>query len=144
MMKITRYRGMDIVVLTRNEHCPPHAHVGTDKWGARFEFSFVHQRVRLLDVAPIQNVPSKTLLEEVRSTLGQSENLRRARAIWWTSVHLTCLENKRWDLTSAQLLVPKTRAGIQGYVIESARFDALLNRTMLRLRGFADIVEITL
>ena len=37
-MKLCVYRDLVIAVLTRNEHCPPHVHVGTDKWDARFQF----------------------------------------------------------------------------------------------------------
>jgi len=132
-MKICRYKGLDIVVMTRDEHCPPHAHVGTDKWRARFEFGFVDQHVYLLDVIPAQKLPSVRLLENLRLTLGQAENLRRARDAWWRSTHSTCLENQGW-----------ATAGNLVYIIESATFDSSLNRTTLKLKWAADLVEINL
>lgn len=46
-MKVCSHKGLVIAVLTRNVHCPPHVHVGTTKWNARFLFSFWHDGVRL-------------------------------------------------------------------------------------------------
>jgi hypothetical protein len=132
-MKVCRYKGMDIVVMTRDEHCPPHAHVVADKWRARFEFSFTHQHVDLLDVVPVRNLPSIRVLENLRLTLEQAANLRRARELWWKSMHSTCLENKAW-----------AAVGNIVYVIESAVFDASLNCTTLRFKWVSDSVEINL
>ena len=55
-MKVCIYNGLVIAILTRNEHCPPHVHVGPQEWDARFEFSFWHNGVRLWDVEPVQNL----------------------------------------------------------------------------------------
>lgn len=68
-MKVCVHHGLVIAVLTRNEHCPPHVHVGTEQWDARFEFSFWHHGVRLWDVLPAQNTPSAALLEGLRQVL---------------------------------------------------------------------------
>jgi len=76
---------LDIAVLTRSEHCPPHVHVGTEKWDARFEFSFWHDGVRLWDVTPEQNEPKAAILEDFRQALKLPANLRRAREHWWYS-----------------------------------------------------------
>ena len=46
-MKVCSHKGLVIAVLTRNEHCPPHVHVGAARWDARFLFSFWHNGVRL-------------------------------------------------------------------------------------------------
>lgn len=73
-MKVCEHRGLVVAVLTRNEHCPPHVHVGTDDWDARFEFSFWHDGVRLWDVLPAQNMPSVALLQELRQALKQAAN----------------------------------------------------------------------
>ena len=43
-MKVCSHKGLLIAVLTRNEHCPPHVHVGSANWDARFLFSFWHSR----------------------------------------------------------------------------------------------------
>ena len=76
-MKVCTHMGLDIAVLTRNEHCPPHVHVGTDKWDARFQFSFWHNGVRLWDVTPAQNAPNATVLEDLRQVLKLPKHLRR-------------------------------------------------------------------
>ena len=73
-MKVCEHRGLVVAVLTRNEHCPPHVHEGTDDWDARFEFSFWHDGVRLWDVLPAQNMPSVALLQELRQALKQAAN----------------------------------------------------------------------
>ena len=84
-MKVCKHAGLTIAVLTRNEHCPPHVHVGTEKWDARFQFSFWHNGVRLWDVMPAQNEPSAAVLEGLRLALKQPAHLRRARDLWWSS-----------------------------------------------------------
>lgn len=35
IVKITSYRNYTLAVLTRDEHCPPHVHVGSSEWDAR-------------------------------------------------------------------------------------------------------------
>ncbi|WP_279117234.1 hypothetical protein, partial [Acidithiobacillus thiooxidans] len=89
-MKVCTHRGLLIAVLTRNEHCPPHVHVGTSDWNARFEFSFWHNGVRLWDVMPIQESPSAGLLEEIRQAIRRAENLHCARKLWWQSRQTLC------------------------------------------------------
>ena len=68
-----------MAVLTRNEHCPPHVHVGSADWEARFEFSFWHNGVRLWDVVPVKNQPSVTVLEGLRQALKNDLKLRSAK-----------------------------------------------------------------
>ena len=36
-----------MVIMLRDEHCPPHAHVDAGTWSARFKFSFWHNSVEL-------------------------------------------------------------------------------------------------
>jgi hypothetical protein len=61
-MKVCSHKGLVIAVLTRNEHCPPHVHVGTTKWNARILFSFRYNDVRLW-VTPARNEPNVAVLE---------------------------------------------------------------------------------
>ena len=65
-MKVFMPQGLVLAVLTRNEHWPPHVHVGPSEWVARFELSFWHNGVRLWDVVPAQNQPSVVVLERLR------------------------------------------------------------------------------
>src|SRR5471030_2225560 len=106
-MKVCKHKGLDIAVLTRNEHCPPHVHVGSDKWEARFEFSFWHNNVRLLDVMPAQSQPTVTVLEDFRQTIKKPANLRRARELWWKSLQTVWMVNQLWDVNSNEIVSTK-------------------------------------
>lgn len=131
-MKVCTHRGLLIAVLTRNEHCPPHVHVGTGDWNARFEFSFWHNGVRLWDVMPIQESPSAGLLEEIRQAIRRAENLHCARKLWWQSRQTLCLDNLLWD-TAAQAVVTPKGARPGTVQIVSGRFDGVRNMTVLHL-----------
>jgi len=142
-MKVCTHKGLIIAVLTRNEHCPPHVHVGTDKWDARFQFSFWHNGVRLWDVTPAQNEPSAAVLEGLRLALKQPAHLRRARELWWSSRQTLCLDNQQWDIKAEEVVSPKeSRASALDIV--SARFDAQHYRTILQLAGQSSPLEIEL
>lgn len=141
-MSVCTYKGLIIAVLTRNEHCPPHVHVGTVKWDARFLFSFWHEGVRLWDVTPAQNEPA-AVLEDLRQALKQPAHLRKARELWWRSRQTLCLENQQWDMAADEVVSPKDRRP-QGLAIRSARFDAQAYKTVLYLSGQASPLEIEL
>lgn len=142
-MKVCHYRGMLVAVLTRNEHCPPHVHVGTDKWNARFLFSFWHDGVRLWDIVPLKDKPTAALLEEVRQVIKVPANLRRARVCWWESRRTLCLENQQWDTVAQEVVAPDyyRPAAVR---IESSSFDSQRYRTVLCLSGNAGPLEIRL
>ncbi len=38
-MKVCSYKGLSIVIMLRDEHCPPHVHVNAGSWSARLQFS---------------------------------------------------------------------------------------------------------
>jgi hypothetical protein len=142
-MKVCMHRGILLAVLTRNEHCPPHVHVGTDRWEARFEFGFWHNSVTLLDVVPTKNAPSVTMLEELRLILKSARNLKKARSLWWLSVKSTCLENQKWDVEKGEVVFTKSKR-IKSVVIESSRFDPNVYKTEIFLVGCDEPLEITL
>jgi len=123
-----------MAVLTRNEHCPPHVHVGSADWEARFEFSFWHNGVRLLDVVPVKNQPSVAVLEGLRQDLKKPQHLRRARTCWWQSLQAVCLVNQMWDAQAQEVVSPQDkRPG--AVLIQTAAFDALSYQTVLQLKG---------
>lgn len=132
-----------MAVLTRNEHCPPHVHVGSPQWEARFEFSFWHNGVRLLDVVPLQEKPNVALLEGLRQALKHPPHLRRARERWWHGVQALCLVNQVWDAQTQEVASPQERRPAAG-VIQSAVFDAQRYRTILQVKGASRPVEIEL
>ena len=142
-MKVCVYRGLLMAVLTRNEHCPPHVHVGSNDWQARLEFSFWHAGVRLMDVVPVHKRPTVAVLEGLRQALKTRAHLRRARLCWWQSVRSVCLVNQTWDEQAREAVaVQDKRAGARR--IEAAAFDAERYRTILQLKGASAPVEIAL
>lgn len=143
-MKICTYKGLLMAVLTRNEHCPPHVHVGSARWEARFEFSFSHNGVRLWDVVPVHKQPTVAVLEGLRQALKKPANLHHARACWWASVQSVCLVNQCWDGLAQQVVSPQAKAAQGRALIESASFDVQRYCTILQLKGASSPVEIEL
>lgn len=142
-MKVCIHDGLLVAVLTRNEHCPPHVHVGTADWEARFEFGFWHNDVSLLDVVPVKNQPSAAVLEALRQVIKTPQHLRRARECWWEVLGSTCLENQMWDAKEQEVVSPKAkRQGTR--VIKAAVFDGRQYKTVLTLAGLDKPVEIKL
>lgn len=142
-MKVCTHQGLVMAVLTRNEHCPPHVHVGAAQWQARFEFSFWHNGVRLWDVVPSKNQPKVAVLEDLRQVLKMPAHLRRARECWWQGVQSVCLVNQCWDGAKQAVLAPSPTMA-QRHTILAAHFDALRYRTILQLAGSSHPVEIEL
>jgi len=142
-MKVCTHRGLLMAVLTRNEHCPPHVHVGSNDWEARLEFSFWHDGVRLIDVVPVHRQPTVAVLEGLRQALKTPAHLRRARDCWWQAMQSVCLVNQVWDAQAQEVVsLQDKRAGAR--VIEAAVFDAQRYRTILQLKGASSPVEIEL
>lgn len=142
-MKVCLYQGLLLAVLTRNEHCPPHVHVGSADWQARLEFSFWHNGVRLWDVVPVKSKPSVAVLEGLRQTLRDPQHLRRARTCWWQSLHAVCLVNQMWDEQTQEVVSPQDRRP-GARLIQTAVFDDRRYQTVLQLQGADSPVEITL
>ena len=132
-----------MVVMLRDEHCPPHAHVDGGRWSARFKFSFWHNGVELWDVIPYARRPPLAVLEGLRQELNQPAHLQRARTIWWGKIQTACLDNQLWDWQADEVVATK-RPGSTAYLIESARYELEGNRTLLGLVGAPDRVEIEL
>lgn len=142
-MKIFTHKSLLVAVLTRNEHCPPHVHVGSADWEARFEFSFWHDGVRLLDVVPAKNKPSVTILEGLRQELKKPQHLRRARTCWWQSFQAVCLINQRWNMQTKEVVQSQDNEP-SALLIQTAVFDALRYQTTLQLKGSNNLTEIQL
>jgi|ERR1035437_3079594 hypothetical protein len=142
-MKVFTHQGLLVAVLTRDEHCPPHVHVGPPEWQARFEFSFWHNGVRLWDVVPVRNQLKVDVLESLRQAIKSPKHLRRARECWWQSKQALCLVNQTWDEQRQEALSSQEkRPGAR--VIQTAVFDAQRYRTILQLKGSSVPVEIEL
>jgi hypothetical protein len=142
-MKVCTHKGLVIAVLTRGEHCPPHVHVGTPRWDARFQFSFWNNNVWLWDVTPEKTDPTVGLLEDLRQAIKEPKNLRCAREHWWNSRQTVCLNNQQWDGESQEVVSPKTKKKGAKSII-SAHFDLPRYRTFIELTAPKSIVEIAL
>lgn len=140
-MKVFVYKGYAVVVMLRDEHCPPHVHVDGGRWSARFRFSFWHNGVELWDVVPQGRRPALAILEGLRQALKQRVHL--ARRIWWSKLRTLCLEQQLWDW-QANSVVERSSVGRRVYLIESAHYEEQRNLTRLTLVGAAQGVEIEL
>lgn len=142
-MKVCTHHGHDLVILTRNEHCPPHIHVGSTKWAARFTFSFWENHVQLWDVVPEQNMPSTSILDALQTTLAEPANLRKARELWWKALGSVCLDNKYWDTKKNEVIETKGRR-TNAEQIHSALFHPKTYRTTFLISPSEQEVEIQL
>ena len=142
-MRVCSHKGFVIAVFTRDEHCPPHVHVGTSRWDARFLFSFWHNGVKLWDVTPSKNEPCFRVLEELRRVINRRDNLRKARDCWWRSRSTVCLENMGWSLRSDEVVSPLLDQP-QTLKIVNGTYDAYAYKTQLYLAGHIEPLEIEL
>jgi hypothetical protein len=142
-MKLFSYKGLSVVIMLRDEHCPPHAHVDAGAWSARFKFSFWHNGVELWDVVPHSNRPPIAVLEGLRHVLRQPAHLRRARTIWWERLNTVCLDHQIWDWRTSEVLVVKRIASTTDMIC-SACYEPETNKTLLALFGASEGVEIKL
>lgn len=142
-MNVCLYKGLSLVVMLRDEHCPPHVHVDAGAWSARFKFCFWHNNVELWDVVPQSRRPPTAVLEGLRHALGQPAHLRRARGIWWSKLQTVCLDHQLWDEQINQVVVLKSIVTTT-YIISSAWYVPEKNKTLLALAGALEGVEITL
>jgi hypothetical protein len=142
-MKLFRYKGISVVIMLRDEHCPPHAHVDGGSWSARFTFSFWHNSVELWDVVAHAKRPPTAMLEGLRHALRQPAHLRRARSIWWDKLRTVCLNRKIWDWQTNEVVVVHKIASTT-CMIHSACYEPETNKTLLALMGIPEGVEIQL
>jgi hypothetical protein len=94
MGNITRtFKGIDIVVRTRDEHCEPHVHAFHDGegWELRIYFSFVTPRIIEVDVYH-GVAPKQKIVQECMNKV--TDNLDKARKLFWEAVKTVCLDNK--------------------------------------------------
>jgi hypothetical protein len=142
-MRVCSHKGFVIAVFTRDEHCPPHVHVGTSRWDARFLFSFWHNGVKLWDVTPSKNEPCFRVLEELRRVINRRDNLRKARDCWWRSRSTVCLENMEWSLRSDEVVSPLLDQPQTSKIVKGT-YDAYAYKTQLYPAGYVEPLEIEL
>lgn len=114
--------GLHVELLLRDEHPPPHLHVEDEEvpWEARFEFSFVSDAVRIMDIDPVEAAPSMRTLDRIRDAI--AANLARCREEWWNRIG-TCGLDNRWVRVEEgvlALLSAREKGAVQ---VETARYD---------------------
>jgi hypothetical protein len=142
-MKVCSYKGLSIVIMLRDEHCPPHVHVNAGVWSARLGFSFWHNDIQLWDVVPLSRRPPLAVLEGLCRSLEQPAHLRRARRIWWSKLQTVCLDNQLWDSHTNEVLGMKLVTDTT-YKVGKARYLPEEDKTLLTLTGASEGVEIQL
>jgi hypothetical protein len=85
----------EVVIRTR-DHCPPHVHAfcRSEGWEARVAFSFLENRVELMELTVARGGRDPGLA--VSNLIKRAVQTERAlcREKWWQIYETTCLENK--------------------------------------------------
>lgn len=100
------------VYVFADDHCPPHVHARHrgEGWVARVGFSFVTNRVQLISVAPMRNIPLPRVINQLLADVGEA--LPACRNAWWTMRSTACVAN-RWVLQRMHTVtvLPERRPG---------------------------------
>ncbi len=78
-----------------NDHCEPHVTFvcRADDWKARIKFSMVKPAISLVDVKPLKNKPSLSLINRLANQL--DAHLDDCRMAWWVTKNgELCIDNK--------------------------------------------------
>ncbi len=91
-----RVGNIDVVLRTRDEHCPPHVHADCagEGWSARYRFWFLSDDVQFWDFQPER--PHRRPRQATLNEVGQAiyENLPAIRMRWWEVMGTVCLDNQ--------------------------------------------------
>lgn len=126
--------GVAVSVLTR-DHCPPHVHCEcvAESWEARIAFSYLGDRIELMDVVAPRKTPRRVTLNRLGGAI--SANLTMCRREWWRIYADICLDNQWLTVTASVLAPAPKRDRSQAKQARSARYDADLETTTIE---FAD------
>lgn len=93
MSKVASFKGIDVVIRTRDEHCEPHVHafhVGQG-WELRVFFSYVSDEI--IDVELLHGkLPKQAVVQTIMDKV--IDHLDKAREFFWDAVHNVCLDNQ--------------------------------------------------
>lgn len=70
------------VYVFSDDHCPPHVHARHrgDGWIARVGFSYVGDKVNLMSIAPLRNVPLQRIMNQLLDDIRAGDD----RAFAWS------------------------------------------------------------
>jgi hypothetical protein len=135
MSKIVGFKGIEIVIRTRDEHCEPHVHVfhtGQD-WELRVFFSYVSRQIT--DVELLHGrVPRQAIVQAVMNKV--IDNLDRVREVFWDAVQTVCLDNKYIAVVNGVAQTARREAA-DALRVETARYLADVKSIECTLRGRA-------
>ena len=100
-MPLRSYRNIDAWIYM-NDHCDPHVTFDcpADAWKARIRFSMVKADISLVDVKPMRNAPTISLLNRLAKQLEQ--RLDDCRMTWWlTKGGELCIDSKSVERVAA-------------------------------------------
>ena len=139
-MAIVAVRNIEVVVRTRNEHCPPHVHADCtqDGWDARFKFSFLDDDVSFWDVRAKQKTPTVATLNQVGAAI--YEELAVIRKRWWEVKATTCLDNAFVYLSGKSMALRDTRLRDAVQVVR-ASYDPSRSELFLELADGTNHVQ---
>jgi hypothetical protein len=115
--------GVEINVLTRNEHPPPHVHIEhqAEGWEIKIHFSYVENKVSTYKVEHIYGkLPTKARLNAI--TLAVMNSRRECRDVWWRHVPDAGLNNKRVVVNKGQA-APATPTLPGSFLVSTAAYQ---------------------
>ncbi|MBF0306116.1 MAG: hypothetical protein HQL41_10770 [Alphaproteobacteria bacterium] len=120
------------VLRSRDEHCPPHVHVGHkgEGWEAKIRFSYVDDSVSLMEVYPMRGRPSVATINAVMAEV--RADLAICRSAWSAVVGDLDLVNRWFDVPAQGKVALLARRTKEAKRVRSASYDA--GRDIVTLR----------
>ena len=120
MSKVTSFRGIDIVIRTRDEHCEPHVHAfhTGQGWELRVFFSYVSDEIIGVELCH-GKMPEQTLVQSGMNKV--IDHLDEALELFWGAVRNVCLDNKHIVVEKgvARTAMPNARGAV---LVKTARY----------------------
>ena len=131
MSKVFAIGNVTVVVKSR-DHCPPHVHAEckAEKWDALFEFSFIHNEISLMDIRPIRNAPSISLINDISHSIG--EHLSSCRSQWWPAMGTVGLDNA-WVIARHGQIKECHKTLLGASQVKNASYDAVTGEVTVSL-----------
>ncbi|MGF6181253.1 hypothetical protein ABIB42_002266 [Massilia sp. UYP32] len=115
--------GVEINVLTRKEHPPPHVHIEhqAQGWEIKVEFSYIENIATTYKITHLfGKLPTKARLNTIVQEVMSSR--RECRDVWWDHVSDAGLANK-WVVVNAGKASPATPNVAGAFSVSTAVYD---------------------
>lgn len=138
MSKVKSFKGIDVVVRTRDEHCEPHVHafhIG-EGWELRIFFSYVSDQI--IDVDLLHGkAPKQATVQAVMDTV--IDHLDKARKLFWSAVRNVCLDNQ-YIVVVKGVARSATHSAKGAVLVKTARYIAALQSIECHVGGTAPLI----